>query len=141
MEIKKLLLSSLLICSIFLSKAQDSSSSEYATMYIMRSSGTMGLGAFSAFIDDSLVCHLNNNRYSIHTLDPGLHKFQARADGKKAKKNIKSLEIKISPGQNYYLIIDVIDHYFTGTISLIEVTENTARKMFPKLKEDHDCGL
>lgn len=141
MEITKSLLTSLLICSIFLCKAQDSSIANNATMYIMRSSGVVGFGAFSAFIDDNLVCHLNNNRYSVHSIVPGLHRLQVRADGKKTKKNLKSLEIKIMAGQKYYLMIDVIDHYFSGTISLIEVTENTARRMFPKLKEDTDCGL
>jgi FtsP/CotA-like multicopper oxidase with cupredoxin domain len=99
----------------------------------------MGLTAFSTFIDDSLACHLHNNKFSIHSVTPGRHKFQVRADGKKPKKNIKTLDIELKPGQKYYIMVDVTDHYLAGTISLVEITENTSRKMLPKLEEDKNC--
>lgn len=141
MGIKASVIGFLLACTTFSCIAQDSSNAKFATIYFMRSSGAMGLNAFSAFIDDRLACHLNNNRYSIHTLSPGLHKFQVKADGKKAGKKIRTLDLTLSAGQKYYLMMDVTDHYFFGSVSLIELTENTAGKMLPKLKEDTNCRL
>lgn len=126
-----------IIC--FVASAQDSSRSNVAMVYFMRSSGVMGLTAFSCFIDDSLVCHLNNNKFSIHSASPGVHKFQVRADGKKSKKNIQTIELNLMPGQKYYFMLDVVDHYVAGTLSLLEVTENTANKTLPKLKADEHC--
>jgi len=127
--------------STLLCKAQDSTSSVLATVYFMRASGTMGLSAFSAFIDDTLACHLHNNRFSVHMLPPGLHKFSTRADGKKPKKNVKTLDIPMAAGKKYYVMVDVVAGYLSGAMSVVEVTENTARKMFATLKEETDCGL
>lgn len=141
MHLKKSLISICCICLSFSAWAQDSAKSTTATVYFMRTSGMMGLTAFSAFIDDSLACHVHNNRFSVHTLAPGLHKFSARADGKKQKKNIQTVDINLKAGEKYYLVIDVVDRYFAGSISLIEVTYNTAKKMFVTLKEETDCGL
>gem|GEM_PF-6553004 len=141
MHLKTSLISICCICISFSAFTQDSTNTTSATVYFMRASGMMGLTAFSAFIDDSLACHVHNNRFSVHTLAPGLHKFSARADGKKQKKNIQTVDINLKAGEKYYLVIDVVDRYFAGYVSLIEVTYNTAKKMFVTLKEETGCGL
>jgi hypothetical protein len=129
-----LLFSGFTICS----HAQDSSARN-ATVYFLRSTGMSGMGAFSAFIDEGLACHLNNNSYSVHQVAPGLHKMQARFDGKKPAKKINTLDIPMEAGQTYYISVDVTNHAFTATIHLVEVTINTARKMMASLKEDKNC--
>lgn len=139
MKIKHFIVTINLILIHLFADAQDSARSYLATVYFMRSSGVMGLTAFSCFIDDSLVCHLNNNKFSLHFINPGIHTFQVRADGKKSKKNIQTIELSLKEGQKYYFMLDVVDHYFAGTLSLLEVTENTAKKTLPKLKEDENC--
>lgn len=113
---------------------------ELATVYFMRSTGVSGrAGAFSAFLDDSLACHLNNNRYSIHFVTPGLHKLQALFVGRKPKDKIQTLNIYMKPGETYYISMSLTGHGFYNNLYLIEVTKNTAQKMFLTLKEDDNC--
>ena len=120
------------------SKAQENT--QLSTIYFMRSTGVSNsAGAFSAFVDDSLACHLNNNRYSIHYVTPGLHSLQARFDGRKPKDKIQTLDILMKPGETYYISMSVTNHGFYANLYLIEVTKNTAKKMFLSLKEDDNC--
>jgi len=43
-------------------------------VHFIRSTGFYGSAvAFRVFIDDQLVCKLNNNRYSIHEIPVGQH--------------------------------------------------------------------
>jgi hypothetical protein len=123
----------------FTANSQDSNSVKLATIYFMRSTGSTGIGPFSTFIDDSLACYLNNNSYSIHQVKPGLHRLQTRMDGHRPRKKIKTLDITMAPGQTYYISLDVTNHYLTGSLYLMEVTVNTAKKMLPSLKEDKNC--
>lgn len=111
-----------------------------STIYFMRSTGLSGgSGAFSAFIDDSLACHLNNNRYSIHQTIPGLHKLQARFEGRKPKDKIQTLDITLQPGETYYISMSITNYGFYSNIYLIEVTKSTAKKMLKTLSEDSKC--
>jgi len=133
-----------LIISLFLggfcvfSEAQENP--ELSTIYFMRSTGLAGRpGPFGACIDDSLACKLNNNCYSIHKVTPGLHSFQAWIDGRKPKEKIQSLDILMQPGETYYISMSVTNHGFYTTLYLVEVTKNTAKKMFLTLKEDDSC--
>jgi hypothetical protein len=127
---------SILLCKFL--HAQESSN-EGASVYFMRSTGASGLGAFNAFIDDSLVCKLNNNCYSVHNVTSGQHIFQVRADGAKPKKKNSNIVLQIEPGQSYYFTLNVTNHMYTATLMLVEVTVNTAKKMLPALKEDKHC--
>ena len=136
---KKLMLLSLFLGVFFcFSKAQENT--QLSTIYFIRSTGISGgAGAFSAFIDDSLACHLNNNCYSIHFVTSGLHKLQARFDGRKPKEKIQTLDILMEPNETYYISMSVTNHGFYTNLYLIEVTKNTAQKMFLTLNEDNNC--
>lgn len=120
-------------------QAQDSTQVKPALIYFYRSTGMSGLGAYSAFIDDSLACHLNNNSYSIHSVAPGLHKLQAKVDGDKPSKKRQTLDLVMEPGKSYYVSMGVTNGMITSSLYLTEVTINTFKKMLPNLKEDTNC--
>ena len=130
----------LLFVGFFLcGKAQDKNVNEMATVYFMRATGAAAFGTFNTFIDDSLVCYLNNNCYSVHALNAGLHRFQVRVNGKKTNKNLQILNLELEANKKYYIFIDIKSHFYYGSISLLEITENSAKKMFASLKEDSNC--
>jgi hypothetical protein len=119
--------------------AQEAAKPPIATVYFMRSSGSIGgLEAFNIFIDDTLACRINNKHYTVHQLPAGSHKLQVRANGHQAKNKI-ALNILMEAGQTYYVALDVINRSFTGALHLTEVTVNTANKMMPALKQDTNC--
>lgn len=141
MYFTRLFLLLVLILSFQSGKTQDSLRTGTATVYFLRSTGATGsMGAFSTFIDDQLACHLNNKSFSIHQVAPGQHRFQAKFDGSKSSKKIKTLDLTLKAGETYYISVDVTNHAFTASIYLMEITVNTARKMLPELKEDKNCN-
>ena len=139
MSKKQILFILLFLCFFLCSKAQDKNINEMATVYFMRATGAAAFGTFNTFIDDSLVCHLNNNRYSIHPLHSGLHTFQVRFNGKKTNKKHQILSLEVEANKKYYIFIDIKSHAYYGSLSLLEITENSAKKMFASLKEDSNC--
>jgi hypothetical protein len=137
--IKKIIIVVIIFFVAKVSMAQSNANSQFATVYFMRSTGLAGFGAFSTFIDDSLACHLNNKRYSVHTILAGIHTFGFQFDGKKAKKKSKMLSLMLKAGHTYYFNIEIGGQWFVDAFYLMEVTENTAKKMLPLLKEDINC--
>jgi hypothetical protein len=119
--------------------AQEAKPSSTATLYVMRSSGSIGgLEAFNTFINDTLACRLNNKSYTVHSLPVGTHQLKVRANGKQAK-NLPPLSIAMEAGERYYVTVNVKHQAFTGAIYLTEVTVNTANKILPDLKQDTHC--
>lgn len=138
---KKLFLSVLLLVIVsHYSIAQDSSRTSSAKVYLLRATGTIGkISAFNIFMDDALICKLNNNKYSVHSVQPGVHKFQVRFDGNSTRKKIQVLELNFEAGESYYINVEALERGFVNTLNLIEVTANTFKKMSPGLKEDNSC--
>ena len=63
--------------------AQPGDSTQNAKVYFMRSTGFTGSAqGFTVFIDDVVVCKLNNKRFSIHDVAPGKHIFSVQFAGK-----------------------------------------------------------
>jgi hypothetical protein len=113
---------------------------ENSTVYFMRSTGFAGsAAAFTAFIDDSLVCRLNNKRFSLHTIQPGDHKFTVQFAGKKSKSGAEPIKIKIEPGKTYYIQFIFQTGMLVNNLYCQEVTESSAQLIMPALKEDTDC--
>lgn len=138
---KKALLTFLIItCYSFSLYAQDTSSVDKATIFFMRSTGFNGsAAAFTAFIDDSLFCRLNNKRYSIHTIEPGKHKFTVQFAGKKSKDKAEPVYINTEAGKTYYIQMIFQGGAFVNNLYCQEVTENSAKAILPSLKIDMKC--
>lgn len=117
-----------------------SAESENGTVFLMRSTGFTGSAvAFNVFIDDILVCRLMNNSYSAHLISPGKHDFSAQFSGKKAKEKAERLEINIEAGKKYYIQLAFEGGAFVNNVYCQEITENSAKQSFKKLKLADSC--
>jgi hypothetical protein len=128
--------------SMFAQSASNSADSIMQTgrVYFMRSTGFNGSAvAFTVFIDDTIVCRLNNKRYSIHEVKPGTHIFSAQFAGKKSKEKAERIEISIEAGKIYYIQLIFQGGAFANNLYCQEVTENSAKKVLPELEEDKKC--
>lgn len=124
------------------SAAQVDSLNQSANIYFMRSTGFNGSAvAFSVFIDDSIVCRLNNKRFSIHEIQPGEHRFTIQFAGKKSKEKAKeeTITVNVETGKTYYIQAIFQPGMFVNNIYPQEVTESSAKKILPKLKQDDKC--
>ena len=111
-----------------------------STVYFMRSTGFTGsANAFTTFIDDSLVCRLNNKRFSLHTIKPGDHKFTVQFAGKKSKAGAEPIRIKTESGKTYYIQLIFQAGLLVNNLFCQEVTENSAQLIMPALQEDTKC--
>ena len=142
----------LIITIIFLlipssSKAQDllenDPEAEYGLVYFLRGKGHAGSAtAFSALIDDAIVCKLNNRRYSVHQVSPGKHEFKAQFGGKKGKKKAEIALIEIEAGKTYYVQMIMQASFWVNDVSAQEVTRNSALRLYEddEIKLDPKCG-
>lgn len=114
--------------------------SNTAKVIIMRSTGYAGSAtAFTAFIDDSLVCKLNNKRFSAHYVQPGEHSFSVQFAGKNSKEKAERIKINTEPGKTYFVQLIFQSGAFVNNLYCQEVTESSANLILPKLKEDTKC--
>jgi len=142
----------LIITIIFLlippsSKAQDLPENDpeaaYGLVYFLRGKGHAGSAtAFSALIDDAIVCKLNNRRYSVHQVSPGKHEFKAQFGGKKGKKKAEIALIEIEAGKTYYVQMIMQASFWVNDVSAQEVTRNSALRLYEddEIKLDTKCG-
>lgn len=115
-------------------------SEELSKIYFIRSTGFAGsMSAFTAFIDEELVCKLNNKRYSIHDLTPGEHTFTVQFAGKKAKKRAEPITIKVEAGKTYYIQMVFQTGAFKNNLYCQEVTENSANTVLVDCELDTKC--
>ena len=116
------------------------STNQNGKVYFLRSTGFAGSAAgFTVFIDDTVVCKLNNKRYSIHSITPGNHKFSVQFAGKESKEKSERIEISIEAGKTYYIQLIFQSGFFKNNLYCQEVTESSAKKVIPGLQEDKKC--
>jgi hypothetical protein len=114
--------------------------SNTAKVIIMRSTGYAGSAtAFTTFIDDNLVCKLNNKRFSIHIVQSGEHSFSVQFAGKQSKEKAERIKINVEPGKTYYVQLIFQSGALINNLYCQEVTENSANLILPRLKEDTKC--
>ena len=119
--------------------AKDSAS-KTGKVYFLRSTGLSFITKrFSLFIDDELVCKIDEKRYSLHQLKPGKHFFSVQTGGTKPKQKGQQIDIKIEPGKSYYIQIIMQMDIWVSNIICQEVTENSANKILSSLREEKDC--
>ena len=120
-------------------QAQESAGKEAKVIFI-RSTGYNGsAAAFTTFIDDQLVCRLNNKRFSTHVVPPGRHSFSVQFAGKSSKSKAEHIELDAEEGKTYYIQLIFQPGAFVHNLYCQEVTKNSANLLLPKLKEDTNC--
>lgn len=137
----KKLLSLFILCSIVVSSEAQTTTAAPATptakVYFMRSTGFTGSAqGFTVFIDDSVVCKLNNKRYSIHEVAPGTHRFSVQFAGKNSKDKAERIEINTEGGKTYYIQLIFQNGMIKNNLYCQEVTESSAKTILGNLKED-----
>jgi hypothetical protein len=96
--------------------------------------------ASSIFMNDELLCKLNNKKFSIHNVSPGRYSFHAQWGGSKRRGDKRGdIEIDIEDGKTYYLKFNMVSKAFNGYVGLIDVTEATFNKLKDELKLDEEC--
>lgn len=130
----------LLAASATYSQDTTATQSGAAKIIFMRSTGYNGsLAAFTTFIDDNLVCRLNNKRFSTHVVQPGEHNFSVQFAGKESKTKAERITIKTEEGKTYYIQLIFQPGAFVNNLYCQEVTESSAKLLLPKMKEDTEC--
>ena len=111
-----------------------------AKIIFMRSTGYNGsASAFTTFIDDQVVCRLNNKRFSTHTVPAGEHLISVQFAGKNSKQKAERIKINVEEGKTYYVQLIFQPGMFINNLYCQEVTENSANLLLPQLKEDQKC--
>jgi hypothetical protein len=130
----------LVISGTLLGQNSTTDSSQGGKVYFLRSTGFQGSAqGFTVFIDDKVVCKLNNKRFSIHDVAPGKHIFSVQFAGKQSKEKAERVEISVEPGKTYYIQLIFQTGLLKNNLYCQEVTENSAKTMMGNLTEDKKC--
>ena len=118
----------------------DLGQESFATLYILRSTGTKAVEySFSTFVNDSLFCKLNNKKFSAHHLRPGLKAIHAQYAGSDPKVKFERISILMEPGQVYYVNLQIQQRFGGCNLFCTEITPSEARMLFKELKADTRC--
>ncbi len=121
-------------------QANEATATESAKIVFIRSTGFSGSAtAFAAFIDDQLVCRLNNKRFSTHNVAAGTHQFSVQFAGKNSKEKAERIKINTEAGKTYYIQLVFQPGLVVNNIYCQEVTESSAQTVLAKVKEDTQC--
>lgn len=124
----------------FLGAPHAFSQSKSGKVYFIRSTGLAGsAGPFTAFIDDQLVCKLNNKRYSIHEVAAGEHNFSVQFTGKKSKEKAERITIEVEAGKTYYIQLIFQAGMLKNNVYCQEVTASSAKTVLSACEEDKKC--
>ena len=116
------------------------SQEKFGKVYFIRSTGFQGsAAAFTAFIDNQLVCKLNNKRYSIHEVPVGEHTFTVQFGGKQSKAKAEPIVINVEEGKSYYVQMIFQTGALKNNLYCQEVTENSANTIMVNCVEDTKC--
>ena len=106
---------------------------ETAEIIFIRRTGFSGSAInFKAFIEEDLVCRINNNRYSRHVVQAGEYKCSAQIYGKKRNENRDQVSIEIKPGEKKYIMVNMHYGFLYNEISAVEISEESALNLLSK---------
>ncbi len=121
-------------------QAQTPVNSNKAKLVFIRTTGYQGFAfPFPAFIDDNLVCRLNNKKFSVHEVAVGEHTVSVQFGGEKSKRKAERVKIAMEAGKTYYVQMVFQSGAFVNNLYCQEVTENSAKPIMADLKEDANC--
>ena len=108
---------------------------ETGQVYFLRSTNSVGsLLAYKVYIDDKLVCHLKNKRYSVHDVPAGEHTVAIQGTGLGSHKKSRALKIKVAADKNNYLVV------INGSeIYLQETVESSAQELLKRVAATANC--
>jgi hypothetical protein len=145
---KKVILFCLLLVASFASNAQPQVTEDLMTstskieenqgeIVFIRSTGAPGAAvAIRTFIDNKFSSKINNKRFTKHSVAAGKHKFAVQYYGKKRKAKQQETEITVAAGQKKYVMLFMRAGFFVNRIHAVEITEDSAKALYPDLKED-----
>jgi hypothetical protein len=145
---KKVILFCLVLIASFASNAQPQVTEEPMTstsnmeenqgeIVFIRSTGMPGAAvAIRTFIDDKLASKINNKRFTKHSVAAGKHKFAVQYYGKNRKAKQQETEVTVATGQKKYVMLFMRAGFFVNRIHAVEITEESAKALYPDLKED-----
>lgn len=108
---------------------------ETGQIYFMRSTNEIGsILAYKIYIDDKLVCHLKNKRYSVHDVTVGEHTVSIQGTGLGSHAKSRPLKITVTADKsNYIAAINGPGLY------LLEAVESSAQELLKKVAVTKDC--
>jgi hypothetical protein len=108
---------------------------ETGQIYFMRSTNNVGsLLAYRVYIDDKEVCHLKNQRYSVHNVAPGEHTVSIKAGGLGGNDISRPMKITVEAGKsNYIVVVNGKDIY------VVESVESSAKELLKRLAATTEC--
>jgi hypothetical protein len=111
-----------------------------STLYFIRSTGVSASAySFSTFVNDSLFCKLNNKRFSIHAVWPGLKSIHAQYGGSKPKEKPDRISLLVEPGRIYYVKLSLEQGFGGCELFCSEISPMDARNLLKQLKADSKC--
>jgi Protein of unknown function (DUF2846) len=114
-------------------------SQDKAKVYFIRTGAFKGfLKPFMAFIDNQLVCKLNNKKYSIHEVEAGQRLFSVQFYGRTSKKRAERISINVETGKTYYVLL-IYENKFIENLYCQEITENSAKMSLKDCEQDDKC--
>jgi hypothetical protein len=108
---------------------------ETGQIYFMRSTNNVGsLLAYRVYIDDKEVCHLKNQRYSVHNVALGEHTVSIKAGGLGGNDISRPMKITVEAGKsNYIVVVNGKDIY------VVESVESSAKELLKRLAATTEC--
>ncbi|NRF37464.1 DUF2846 domain-containing protein [Pedobacter foliorum] len=108
---------------------------ETGQVYFLRSTNKVGsLLAYKVYIDDELVCHLKNNRYSLHNVPAGEHTVSIQGTGLGSHAKSRPLKITVLPDKSNYLVV------INGTeLYMQEAVESSAQELLKRVAVTREC--
>jgi hypothetical protein len=110
---------------------------EKGEVVFIRNTGFAGSAiAMRAFLDENLVCRINNNRFSKHAVKPGKHQFAVQYYGKKLKSKTAEVDINVEAGEKKYVLL--VQHYgwIVNKVFAVEISEASAKMLLGGMKEN-----
>ncbi|MFB0947383.1 MAG: hypothetical protein ACJAZY_003452 [Spirosomataceae bacterium] len=109
---------------------------EKSTLIIIRDTGTVNwLTNYSAFDNDDFIGKIPNKSVTKIEVEPGMHTFNFQFYGRK-RPNPKRMKatMQMEAGKAYYVTATTRYNGFFFIVQTLEITENSAVKLTPKLK-------
>lgn len=91
------------------------------------------------FINDTLVCRMTNNHYSIHDVEPGTYKLSVQNAGKKIKKNAFNKTITLKAGAIVYYKFYNVLRFLKDQASFKSIEMNEGEQLLQVLLQENSC--
>ena len=112
-----------------------------STVYFLRKTGYAGsMAGYQVFIDDQVICKLNNSKYVVREIPAGKHIFSVQFYGATSKAKAEKLEINMEAGKTYYVQVTQGGKVTTGDTWCEQMEEPAALELLKKLNIDEDCN-